>query len=108
MVVKVSVAGKSMICHVAICLHGSKLAKCRTVSYRRPRFLCSFFATPGRLTALPRIGDEGSERSWHWISFLSHVASAAHSLFTSTSRPKHEPRCDSRHSIVLAGTRSDS
>src|SRR5262249_12878062 len=27
-VVKVSVAGKSMICHVAICLHGSKLAKC--------------------------------------------------------------------------------
>ncbi len=34
------------------------------------------------------------------MSFLSHVASAAHSLFTSTSRPKQEPRCDLRHSSL--------
>src|SRR6516165_7510129 len=42
--------------------------------------------------------DERLERSCHWTSFLSHVASAAHSSLTSTSRRKQERRCDLRHS----------
>jgi hypothetical protein len=42
--------------------------------------------------------DERLERSWHWTSFLSHVASAAYSSLTSTSRRKQERRCDLRHS----------
>src|SRR5260370_6713252 len=57
-----------------------------------------WYSRPGRFAAVPRMGDERLERSWHWMSFLSHVASAAHSSLTSTSRRKQERRCDLWHS----------
>src|SRR5438034_1964336 len=45
--------------------------------------------------------------SWHWTSFLSHVASAAHSALTITSLRKQEPRCDLRHSYPRRRIRSE-
>src|SRR5215831_3827200 len=82
---------------VAMALHvaadrRAKLSRCT------PAGGSSGMATPGRFAAVPRMGDERLERSWHWMSFLSHVASAAHSSLTSTSRRKQERRCDLRHS----------
>src|SRR5215813_542619 len=80
-----------------------QVGQMRNVSYRRPR--C--FALSSRHRLIHRGTDneeERLERSWHWTSFLSHVASEACSSLTSTSRRKQERRCDlrlsSRHGLI--------
>src|ERR1700752_1913692 len=74
-----------------------RVGQMRNISYRRPRCLL-FLRDTLSMHRGTENEDERLERSWHWTSFLSHVASAAYSSLTSTSRRKQERRCDSRYS----------
>src|SRR4029453_10247199 len=56
------------------------------------------YGAPGRFVCGTRIGGGRLEISWHWMSFLNHVASTGHRSLTGTRRPKQERRCDLRPS----------